>query len=193
MYSKVSLELARVKFSFLVEDEILNDMLITAPELEVHMLVNDSCVWIFISPSEKWQCRRSVTPSTFFILTQKRINSVCVCYSLQSCLTLCYPKSCSPPGSSAHGSPQTRILEWVAVSFFRGPFQPRDRTQVACIAGRFLTVWAVREAHVNSSSIYSSSNNNSSRCFHGTLQFVWFCFEPIYVDSAVCTISYCSV
>lgn len=44
MYSKVSLELARVKFSFLVEDEILNDMLITAPELEVHMLVNDSCV-----------------------------------------------------------------------------------------------------------------------------------------------------
>ena len=78
-------------------------------------------------------------------------------------------------------------------SFSRGSSQPRDWTQVACIAGRFFTVWAVREAHVNSSSIYSSSINKSSHCFHGTLQFVWFCFEPIYVDSAVCTISYCSV
>lgn len=44
MYSKVSLELARVNFSFLVEDEILSDILITATELEVHILVNESCV-----------------------------------------------------------------------------------------------------------------------------------------------------
>lgn len=35
---EVSLELARVNFSFLVEDEILNDMLMTAAELEVHIL-----------------------------------------------------------------------------------------------------------------------------------------------------------
>ena len=31
---------------------------------------------------------------------------------------------------------QARILEWVAFPFFRGPFQPRDRTQVSRIAGR---------------------------------------------------------
>ena len=35
--------------------------------------------------------------------------------SLQSYLTLCDPMDCSPPGSSAHGILQARILEWVAM------------------------------------------------------------------------------
>ena len=35
----------------------------------------------------------------------------------QSCLTLCNPMDCSPPGSFIHGIPQARILEWVAISF----------------------------------------------------------------------------
>ena len=34
--------------------------------------------------------------------------------SLQSCLTLCDPRDCSPLGSSVHGILQARILEWVA-------------------------------------------------------------------------------
>ena len=38
----------------------------------------------------------------------------------QSCLTLCNPMDCSPPGSSVHGILQARILEWVAISFSRG-------------------------------------------------------------------------
>ena len=46
---------------------------------------------------------------------------------------------CSPPGSSAHGISQARILEWVAIFFSRGSSQPRDRTRVSCIAGRFFT------------------------------------------------------
>ena len=33
----------------------------------------------------------------------------------QSCLTLCNPMDCSPPGSSVHEIFQARILEWVAV------------------------------------------------------------------------------
>ena len=37
--------------------------------------------------------------------------------SLQSCLTLCDPMDCSPPGSSVRGILQARILEWVAISF----------------------------------------------------------------------------
>ena len=37
--------------------------------------------------------------------------------SLQSCLTLCDPTNCSPPGSSVHRILQARILEWVATSF----------------------------------------------------------------------------
>ena len=36
--------------------------------------------------------------------------------SFQSCLTLCDPKDCSPPGFSVHGILQARILEWVAIS-----------------------------------------------------------------------------
>ena len=35
----------------------------------------------------------------------------------QSCLTLCNPMDYSLPGSSVHGISQTRILEWVAISF----------------------------------------------------------------------------
>ena len=30
--------------------------------------------------------------------------------------------------------------------FFRGSFWPMDQTRVSCIAGRFLTIWATREA-----------------------------------------------
>ena len=36
--------------------------------------------------------------------------------SLQSCLTLCDPMDCNPPGSSVHGIFQARIPEWVAIS-----------------------------------------------------------------------------
>ena len=35
---------------------------------------------------------------------------------------------------------QARILEWVAVPFSSGSFQPRDQTQISHIAGRFFTV-----------------------------------------------------
>jgi len=43
----------------------------------------------------------------------------------------------SPPGSSAHGILQARILEWLAIPFSRGSSQPRDGTLVSCIAGGF--------------------------------------------------------
>ena len=57
----------------------------------------------------------------------------------QSCPTLYDPVDCSPPGSSVHGILQARVLEWVATSFSRGSSQPRDQTQVSCIAGGFFT------------------------------------------------------
>ena len=37
--------------------------------------------------------------------------------SLQSCPTLCNPIDGSPPGSSAHGIFQARVLEWGAIAF----------------------------------------------------------------------------
>ena len=66
----------------------------------------------------------------------------------QLCLTLGKSMDCRPPGSSVHGILQARILEWVDVPFSRGSFQPRDRTKASCIAGGFLTVWAMREPHM---------------------------------------------
>ena len=51
----------------------------------------------------------------------------------------CDTMGCRPPASSVHGILQTRVLEWVAISFSRGSSQPRDGTQVSCIAGRFFT------------------------------------------------------
>ena len=40
-------------------------------------------------------------------------------WSAQSCLTVSDPMDCSPPGSSVHEVFQSRILEWVAISFSR--------------------------------------------------------------------------
>ena len=54
----------------------------------------------------------------------------------------CDPMDCSLPGSSAHGIFQARLLEWVAISFSRGSFWPRNWTCgscIACIASRFFT------------------------------------------------------
>ena len=62
------------------------------------------------------------------------------------CLTLFNPMDCSLPDSSTHGILQARILGWVAISFSRGSSQPRDWTQVSCIAGRFFISWATRKA-----------------------------------------------
>ena len=52
----------------------------------------------------------------------------------------------SQPGSSFHGIFQARILEWIAIPFSRASSQPRNQTQISCIASKFFNVWAVREA-----------------------------------------------
>ena len=50
-------------------------------------------------------------------------NSACLFLKVlivQSCLTLCDPMDCSPPGSSVLQIVQARILEWVAIPFSSG-------------------------------------------------------------------------
>ena len=71
---------------------------------------------------------------------------LCSCLVAQSCPILCNLIDCSPPGSSVHGVPQARILEWVAILFSRVSSWPINQTQVFCIAGRFFIIWATREA-----------------------------------------------
>ena len=58
----------------------------------------------------------------------------------QLCLTLCDPMDSSLLVSFVHGIPQTRILEWIAIPFSRGPPQPKDQTWFSDIAGRFFTI-----------------------------------------------------
>ena len=67
----------------------------------------------------------------------------------QLCLTLCDPMGCNLPGSSVHGILQAKILEWIAISFSRGSSQPRDPKPRSCIAGRFFSIWATKEALVD--------------------------------------------
>ena len=62
-----------------------------------------------------------------------------MCARLLSCVWLCNPIDCSPPGSSVHGISQARILEQVVIAFSRGSSPPRDWTRIHCIAGRFFT------------------------------------------------------
>ena len=57
----------------------------------------------------------------------------------QSCLTLCNPTDCSPPGFSVLGILQARILEWVAIPFSRGSSRPRDQIHIPALAGGFFT------------------------------------------------------
>ena len=62
------------------------------------------------------------------------------------CPILCDPRDCSPSGSPFPGILQARRLEWVDIPFSRVSSQPRDRTQVSCIADGFFTNWAIMTA-----------------------------------------------
>ena len=65
------------------------------------------------------------------------VSSSGAVFVAQSCLTLCDPMDCSPPGSSVHGILQASIVGRVAIPFSVGSSQSRDQTQVSDIAGRF--------------------------------------------------------
>ena len=70
-----------------------------------------------------------------------------LCLVAQSCLTLCDPMVAEDPMAPlSMGILQTRILQWVTMPSSRGSSLPRDQTQVSCIAGRFFTISATREA-----------------------------------------------
>ena len=60
---------------------------------------------------------------------------MCVLVAL-SCLTLCDPLDCSPPGSSIHGILQASIMEYAAFPFSRGSSWPRNQTSVSWIYSR---------------------------------------------------------
>ena len=80
--------------------------------------------------------------------------------SLQSCPALCDPMDCSPLSSSVQGILQARILEWVAISSFRGYSWPKDRICISCgscIGGRFFTTETMGRTNKNPIIVFSGN------------------------------------
>ena len=86
----------------------------------------------------------------------------------QSCPTLC-----NPMDYTVHRILQARILEWVAFPSFSGASQPRDQTQVSCIAGGSLPaelkgikkenrISTTQNTHTLLDSVYVPENSVSS-------------------------------
>ena len=98
------------------------------------------CVWLSATPWTAAQ-QASLSITNFQSLLKVKVKSEVT----QSCPTLGDPMGYGLPHSSVHGIFQARVLEWVAISFSRGSFQPRDWTQVSWIVGRYFTVWATRK------------------------------------------------
>ena len=96
---------------------------------------------------------------SWFSISEAKPESESVSGVAQSCPSLCDLVDCSPPGSSVHGILQTRILEWVAISFSRGSSWPRDRTQVSHIAGRCFNLWATGKPSRQSQVFYNSNKH----------------------------------
>ena len=115
----------------------------------IRLIFNIFSFLLYFSPLIIWQ---------FLAIFCFKILFVCFFYSsgqqpkwsedAQSCLTLCDPMDCSPPGSSIHRIFQARVLYWVAISFSRGSSRPRDWIRVSCIVGRCFTIWATREIKI---------------------------------------------
>ena len=63
-----------------------------------------------------------------------------------SLLSSCWGFSAFGCVVSPHSHASTRILEWIAFPYSRGSSWPRNQTRVSCIAGRFFTNWAIRDA-----------------------------------------------
>ena len=50
----------------------------------------------------------------------------------------CDPMDCSLLGSAVHEISRASLLEWVTISFSRGPSQPRNPTYIFCIGRQTL-------------------------------------------------------
>ena len=59
-------------------------------------------------------------------------------FSPKSCPALCDPMDSRLPGSTVHGIPQARTMEWVVIPFPRGSFRSRDWTRLSCTGRRIL-------------------------------------------------------
>ena len=84
----------------------------------------------------------------------------------QSCLTFCDPMDYSPPSSSVHGF--LRQEDWIAISFFRGSPQPKDRLESLVWQADSLPL-----SHQRSLTHVVSMHNSGAFPFQFLLMFQW--------------------
>ena len=116
----------------------------TVPGLMITVVQLLNCVPLYMDSTSLLFlviCNVIITQTSTNPFRERKNSFNCVVFSrLQSCLTLCDPMDCSPPGSSVHGISMAKILEWVAISFSRESSQSRDWTHLFCIgSGFFIT------------------------------------------------------
>ena len=122
-----------------------------------------------------------VYASTFYTYISYRYRSfvcicvcVCVCVcaiyivvQLLSCVWLfCDPMDSSSQDSSVFGISQARISEWVAISFFRGHSQPRDKNCAPWIVGAYLKCVNICFTLGMELILYIDHNYKSLNCFY---------------------------
>ena len=87
----------------------------------------------------QWKCGVLTTREVPEVqLYKKSMKSESVCCSVM--FDSLDPLDYSPPGSSAQGILQARILDWVVIPFSRGSFQSRDQTRASHTVGRSFTI-----------------------------------------------------
>ena len=82
--------------------------------------------------------RKYVLPELLSLHSLELSHGVSAKTKMKCSRETCDPLDYSPPGSSAQGIFQARILEQVVISYPRGSSQSRDRTCISCIGRQIL-------------------------------------------------------
>ena len=112
-----------------------------------------------------------------FLLVGTFSDSIFACIYAQSCPTLCDLMDCSSPVSFIYEIFQAKILEWVAISYFRGPSWLRDRTHISWVS------WIGRWILFQLSYPGSPQRQRATRFTNGQSSKVWGdCLEEAGLD-----------
>ena len=107
---------------------------------------------------------------------------VCVLVT-SSCLTLCNPIDCSPPGSSVHGILQARILEWVAISFSKSTYiltQNRNSHLSMWCLKSFMSLIVSVKKNTEEWAGFGSEFGITKHCFSAPCHGIWFRISTTY-------------
>ena len=131
--------------------------------------------WVFSKPTYVIDC----TPKRY-VLTTKQLCLICfgrVCVHTQVCWTFYNPMDCNLPQSSVHRIFQTRILEWVVISYSRGIFPTQGSNQCFLSLLHWQAV-SLPLGHLGSLVIgaYKFSSKCSLRAYHANGELCVFGF-----------------